>query len=141
MVSDSCVAHFQKNLKKSVKLSYTELTFGMNVYLFIFTLIISITNYEIVPMTQFLLTYPECFIDIVFNNVFRISGLFILFYHLHVFGPVSVAYITTFRKIITISLSIVLFNHPMNTLHTIGLIIVLIVILVDFKRSYDKKQK
>ena len=113
----------------------------MNVYLFLFTLILSITNYELFPMTSFLLRYPECFFDIVFNNIFWIAGLFILFYHLHAFGPVSVAYITTFRKIVTISLSIILFNHPMNTLHTIGLLIVLVVILVDFKRSYDKKKK
>ena len=60
-------------------------------------------------------------------------GLLFLFSHLHHFGPISVAYIATFRKIITIVLSIIVFNHPMNFSHTLGLSLIIMVILVDFR--------
>lgn len=140
LLSDSFVSHFQKNLKKKVKYSYLDLTLGMNLYLFFFTLLISITNNELLKILNFFYWYPSSFFDILTNNVFLISGLFILFYHLHHFGPVSVAYITTFRKIVTITLSIVIYSHPMNTFHTIGLTIVFITILMDFKRNLNKKK-
>lgn len=65
----------------------------------------------------------------------------ILFYHLHLYGPISVSYVATIRKLFTISISIFLFNHPMNVFHTIGLGIVLITIMIDFKRNLSKKKK
>ena len=64
----------------------------------------------------------------------------VLFYHLHLFGPVSVAYVATVRKLFTITLSVLIFNHPMNKYHSIGLAIVVLTIVVDFKRNITKKK-
>ena len=56
-------------------------------------------------------------------------GCFTMFYFVHTFGPKLVAFIATIRKAFTIFLSIVLFSHPMNSYHAIGLLLILIVIL------------
>ena len=73
------------------------------------------------------------------NGVLMTFGLLFLFQHLHHFGPISVAYIATFRKIVTILLSIIIYDHEMNVSHTTGLALIFLVIMADFRNSLKKK--
>lgn len=79
--------------------------------------------------------YPSVIFHILPQQLLLVMGLLIIYYHLHIFGPVSVAYIATIRKLFTITLSIVFFSHPMNQLHAAGLGIVVLTIAVDFWKS------
>jgi len=92
-------------------------------------------------MIQFFKENPIGFLNIMNNSIFVTIGILAIYFHLYNFGPISVAYICTFRKIITILLSIYIYNHNMGFYHSVGLTIIFIVIVVDFLRNLNKKKK
>lgn len=47
-----------------------------------------------------------------------------MFYFIHHHGSIKIAMVTTLRKIVTISLSILIFKHPMNSYHLTGLALI-----------------
>lgn len=137
---DSCVSHFQQT--KEIKgLTYLDLTLGMNIFIFVTNMILATLTSEIFESFSFVAQYPSVIYHILPQQLLLVMGLLIIYYHLHIFGTLSVAYIATIRKLFTITLSIVFFNHPMNELHAAGLGIVLLTIAVDFWKSLQKKKK
>ena len=138
LICDCGVSHFQNNLKKHTKLTFLDLTFGMNLYLFSFSLLYGILTGNIIDIFRFLLTHPICLIDMLVGYTILCCGLYFIFYHLFRFGPVSVAYISTFRKIISILMSIWIYDHSVNTAHAIGLIVVMFVISFDTLKHFRK---
>lgn len=141
LIFDSFVSHFQLNSKKKQKLTYLDFTLAMNIFIFLSNLVLALLTRELEESFSFVIQHPSVIWHILPQQMLLVCGLMIIFYHLHLFGPVSVAYIATIRKLFTITFSIMIFNHPMNTFHQLGLAIVLIVIAVDFKRTLDKKKK
>lgn len=138
LICDCGVSHFQNNLKKLTKLTFLDLTFGMNFYLFLFSFLYGILTGNIVTIFKFLLTHPMCLIDMLVGYTILCCGLYFIFYHLFRFGPVSVAYISTFRKIISILMSIWIYDHSINTAHGIGLAVVMFVISFDTIKHFRK---
>jgi UDP-galactose transporter B1 len=117
LVCDSCVSHYQKEMKAKVQYSYFDLIIGTNFWMCLFSFLLSIVTMEIGPMTTFFIEHPKSFFDILNGMIFLVGGVFGIYYHLHHFGPVSVAYICTFRKVISILLSIYIYNHNMGLMH------------------------
>lgn len=65
-----------------------------------------------------------------------------MFYFIHHHGTIKIAMVTTLRKIVTITLSIIIFKHEMNALHIIGLLLIISSIGQDFfKRDISKIKK
>lgn len=65
-----------------------------------------------------------------------------MFYFIHHHGTIKIAMVTTLRKIVTITLSIVIFKHRMNALHVIGLLLIVSSIGQEFfKREIPKIKK
>lgn len=140
LMGDYLTSRYQANVKKQ-KLTYFDLMLGTNLWCLVFTILMGMVKGEFSESGAFLLAHPLAFWDIVESSFIKMMGVFFIFYHIHIFGPISLAYITTIRKVFTVLLSFWLFNHTLGVMRMIGTGIVFFVIFVDLYDAIKKRKK
>lgn len=75
--------------------------------------------------------HPDIFMVMVSLAFLNVTGQFFTFDHINRFGPVSLSFINTLRKIVSIILSIVLYSHPMTMNRAVGLGIIFSVLVAN----------
>ncbi len=138
---DCFVAHFQKRLQSTTDLSYFTLLQATNFWCFIFSIIYSLVKNELNDGLVFLALHPSAFWDLM-ANAFTVSlMLYSVFYHLSIFGPVSMAKITVVRKCCTVFFSFLIFNHQLNHYKIFGLAVIFLLIVVEMIEEIKKESK
>ena len=127
LVCDCCVSHFQTILKKKHNVSYWTFVQSNYLWCFIFALVLSFLKNEFIPAVSFLKEHPQAIYDMLRNEIIGSISLLVVFFHIHTFGSISMAKITTVRKSLSIIISIVAFGHSLNTYRLTGLILMGIV--------------
>lgn len=121
LVCDCCVSHFQTKIKRNHRTSYWDLVQGSYTWCFLFALVFSFVKGEFFPAMAFIGRHPRVVIDLFVNETVNSLSLLVIFYHIHQFGPVSMAKIASIRKSMSVVVSIVAFGHVMNGYRIAGL--------------------
>lgn len=141
LLSDYLVSSYQNNLKHTHKIDFYDLILGTNLWCLIFTIILGLFKNEFYDAGVFMMEYPIVIWDIIVSSLVKMVGVYVVFYHIHTFGPISLAYITTVRKVFTVLLSFIIFNHKLNNLRIVGVCVVFMVIIFDMFDALSKETK
>lgn len=106
--------------------------------MFLTGLFLSYFSGEYSLIVSFIKTHSRVVPDILEQQVFLVLGCFTMFYFVHQYGSIQIALITTLRKTMTILISLLLFSHPMNRHHILGLSLIFLVIAVEVQKAYIK---
>lgn len=145
LVCDCCVSHFQNKLRKHHKVSYWDLVQGSYTWCLLFAICLSFIKGEFWPATAFIARHPSVVVDLLVNEIVNSISLLVIFYHVHTFGPVSMAKIASVRKSMSVVVSIVAFGHVMNGYRVAGLVMMSVVMLyeayLNFTKGGEKKAR
>lgn len=140
LASDYLVSKYQNGVRK-MKLSYFDLMLGNNFWCLIITIGMGLVKSEFAASGAFIMEHPIALWDILESSVVKVVGIYFIFYHIYMFGPISLAYITTVRKVFTVILSFLIFRHTLGPLRVIGITIVFTIIAIDLYDNIMKKKK
>lgn len=141
LLSDYMVSNYQNHLKHTHKIDFYDLILGTNLWCLVFTIALGLFKNEFYDAGVFMISYPTVLWDLIVSSLVKMIGVYVIFYHIHSFGPISLAYITTIRKVFTVLLSFVIFNHRLNNMRIIGVCVVFMVILFDMFDALSKESK
>ena len=140
LLSDYFTSSYQEKIRKK-RISFSDMVLASNVCCLVYTVIFGMMKGEFAESIPFMLEHPLAFFDIIESSLMKMFGVYFIFYHIHIFGSVSLAYITTVRKVFTVLLSFWLFNHTLGVLRIIGMGIVFTIIFIDLYDSVMKNKK
>lgn len=145
LVCDCCVSHFQVKFKKHHKTSYWDLVQGSYAWCLVLSVALSFLKMEMFPAVEFMTRHPRVIVDLMVNEIINSISLLVIFYHVHTFGPVSMAKIASIRKVLSVVASIVAFGHALNGYRTVGLVMMSILMgyeaYLNFAKSAPHKVK
>lgn len=141
LFADYMVSNYQNHLKHTHQIDFYDLILGTNLWCLIITIGMGLIKNEFYDAGVFMINHPVVIWDLVVSSLIKMIGVYVVFYHIHSFGPISLAYITTVRKVITVLLSFMIFNHKLNNLRIIGVCVVFMVILFDMFDALSKEAK
>lgn len=147
LVCDCCVSHFQTKIKRNHRTSYWDLVQGSYAWCLLLAIGFSFVKGEFFPAMSFIGRHPRVVIDLFVNETINSLSLLVIFYHIHQFGPVSMAKIASIRKSMSVVVSIVAFGHVMNGFRIAGLAMMSVVMgyeaYLNFKpkKAGDHKEK
>ena len=140
LICDCFVSHYQTKRKHTITEHFLNMSLGSYVWCLFFSFILSLIKNEFWQGASFISEHPQIFVDIASSEFFNSLGFMVMFYHIHEFGPMSLAKITALRKIASILISIIAFGHVMNNFRITGLSILLVVIFYDFYLNLKKSK-
>jgi hypothetical protein len=138
LVCDCCVSHFQVKFKKHHKTSYWDLVQGSYAWCLILSIGLSFLKMEMFPALDFMTRHPRVIVDLMVNEIVNSLSLLVIFYHVHTFGPVSMAKLASIRKAMSVVVSIVAFGHVLNGYRTAGLVMMSIVMGYEAYLNFTK---
>lgn len=141
LVCDYLVSSYQSKLKEITALNFIDLLLGTNFWCLIFTIAIGLVKGEFPEAGEFIAEHPKALWDVFLISSTKLIGVYAIFYHIHTFGPVSLAYITTVRKVFTVVLSFLIYNHEMNRMRLVGVTVVFTVVFFDMFDAITKQRK
>merc|ERR1719499_2865823 len=114
---------------------------GVNIFSASFSLMTSAP--DIVSTLDFFRTHPQIMFHAGLMSMCSGTGQLFIFYTIQRFGAVVFAVAMTARLIISVLLSVVWFQHPINSLGFVGMAItfVALIVRVDMKRRAVKKKQ
>merc|ERR550514_186301 len=95
-----------------------------NVFSSAFTALGLLVTMGILQVVSFLVANPGIVSHICIMSVCSAVGQLFIFYTIKNYGPLVFATIQTVRQLLSIVLSIIFFNHPVNTMEGVGILIV-----------------
>ena len=91
---------------------------------------------------KFVFSSKELLSDLILHSLLASLGQVIIFISLEKYGPLTLSMITSIRKVLTITLSIVVFGKSMTLIQTISLLMAITVIfweIFDKQKTKEKK--
>lgn len=104
----------------------------INKWVFIVTLLYSIFSRQLLPILYFLVDHPRFTIDLLLNACMNVTVQFFVYYLIQNFRQHIVPFVITIRKILSVVISILWFNHSIVTIQWIGVVVVLSAAIFDF---------
>lgn len=142
LISDGFLPDFQAVIKTVYKPHPIVLLGSVNKWAAIICLAFSISTGHIIPIFEFVLTHHDLLVDLLLMGLLSFVGQIFVYYLQSIFKQHIVPLIVGTRKIFTVGLSILYFNHNISPMQLVGLIIVLGISLYEFKtESETSKQK
>lgn len=141
LLADCVVAQAQRGLRAP---SFLALMLASNAWNAAFSFVTALLRGELVPALRFLAEHPMAARDQLLTALSFAAGSFFVFFHLQRFGPLSLAYVTSVRKVCSILASCVLFGHDVRGWRAVGITIIVLCIAMDVmeavrKSSHHKK--
>lgn len=138
LVCDCCVSHFQTRFKRHHKTSYWDLVQGSYTWCLFLAVGLSFIKMEFFPAAEFISRHPRVVVDLMVNEIVNSVSLLVIFYHVHTFGPVSMAKLASIRKSMSVVVSIVAFGHTLNGYRTAGLVMMSVVMGYEAYLNFSK---
>ena len=136
LIADGFLPDFQAEIKTVYKPQPTYLMSQINKWVFILTLFYSILRMEFLPIFYFIYDHPTFAIDLVLNaGMSSVTQLFV-YYLIQKFRQHIVPFVITIRKILSVVISILWFNHSIGGAQWLGIVIVFVAAIFDF--VYEK---
>lgn len=122
MIADALFSDSQAYSKAMFKPTSNQLFTITNFYSFIISLLFSVfVDGTFLPSIKFLMNYPSAFIDLIAVGVLQVLGQISIYYIVANFKQHIFPLISTTRKILTVILSIFVYNHYANTTQWIAI--------------------
>jgi UDP-galactose transporter B1 len=151
-VLDGIVSYFQgktrnNNMPHVSSFCFMQMT---NFWCLLVAILHSFLNRSFVPGFTLLFQHPDFLLMMVTMALMSVIGQFFTFDHINRFGPVSLSLVNTVRKICSILLSIIIYNHSMTEFRIAGISIICAVLVANsfgmelikmFKRIVYKQKK
>lgn len=103
-----------------------------NKWVFILTVIYSILTQQFLPIIYFMVDHPWFSLDILLNASMSAIVQFFVYYLIQKFRQHIVPFVITIRKIFSVVISILWFNHSVGVMQWIGVVIVFASAVFDF---------
>lgn len=104
----------------------------INKWVFILAVIYSVAKMEFFPMMYFVYDHPSFGVDIVINSVTGTICQLFVYYLIQKFRQHIVPFIVTTRKIFSVVISILWFNHKIGPMQWMGIGTVFLAAIFDF---------
>jgi len=124
MGCDSFTSNWQSKVFKKYGVDSTVMMMYSNVFSSAFTALGLLVTMEILQVVSFLVANPGIVSHICIMSVCSAVGQLFIFYTIKNYGPLVFATIQTVRQLLSILLSIIFFNHPVNTMEAVGISLV-----------------
>lgn len=132
-MADGFLPDFQAVIKSLYRPHPFVMMQAVNKWAMLTTLSFSICTGHILPMLSFIFTHQKLLVDLLLIGILSTVGQFIVYYLQMVFKQHIVPLIVSTRKIFTVGLSIIYYDHSISSMQLIGLLVVLGISIYEFK--------
>jgi len=112
--------------------------FGVNLSAICITAFALVIGGEIAEVIEFLYYNPLALVYNVITAVTSATGQLFIYYTIKTFGPVVFTIIMTTRQIVSMVISTIYFNHPMQWSSVLGAVIVFCAVFHSIHRQMQK---
>ena len=120
-----------------------QMMFCMNIiafFLLLFWMLLNLWNHELTDAVNFIQKYPASLMNIVSFAFCGALGQNFIYYALEKFGSLSLVMVTVTRKLFTILISLIYFDHKLNTKQWISVLFVFAALLLESFLKNKKEQ-
>lgn len=139
IVFDSFTSNWQGALFKQYSMKPVQMMCFVNFFSSILTAISMFQRQSFINSIEFILEYPQFFLDCILLSIFSASGQLFIYSTIAAFGPLVFAIITTIRQGLSVLLSCIVYHHHVNGIGVIGLFLVFFSILLRIYCSHRLK--
>jgi UDP-galactose transporter B1 len=133
LIADGFLPDYQAMIKSIYKPPPLVMMEFVNKWAFLLCLAFSVCMGHIIPMVTFILAHQSLLIDLFLLGFLCSFGQFFVYYLAMVFRQHVVPLIVGTRKIFTVGLSIIYYDHSISPMQLIGLLTVFCISLFEFK--------
>lgn len=138
---DSFTSQFQSRLfQRHHDLSMVELMFATSAFSTVLSLVTLIHTKELYPAIAFVINHSEIHLHFFMFSICSTIGQLFIFYTIKNFGAVVFTLIMTTRILLSIGLSVLMYDHQISSTGFFGLVIVMGAVLYRIKRKAQGKQ-
>jgi solute carrier family 35 (UDP-galactose transporter), member B1 len=142
LMTDGFLPDFQAVIKSVYKPHPTVMMQHVNKWAMIFALCFSVCTGNLIPMMQFIFAHQQLLVDLLLIGLLSAAGQFFVYYLTNIFKQHIVPLIVGTRKIFTVGLSIIWYNHSISPMQLVGLLLVFVISIYEFRsESAIKKEK
>jgi UDP-galactose transporter B1 len=133
LLADGFLPDFQAVIKSVYKPHAIVMLESVNKWAAILCLTFSIATGHLIPMMTFILSHQKLLVDLLLIGILSSGGQFFVYYLAMVFKQHIVPLIVATRKIFTVGLSILYYNHGISSMQLLGLLLVFGISIYEFK--------
>lgn len=138
---DSFTSQFQSRMfQRHPDLSMVELMFATSAFSTVLSLVTLIHTKELYPAIAFVYQHSEIHLHFFMFSICSTIGQLFIFYTIKNFGAVVFTLIMTARILLSIGLSVFMYDHKVSSTGFFGLVIVMGAVLYRIKRKAQGKQ-
>lgn len=112
---------------------------GTNLFTFVLSLLYGIMNFQIFAFLQFCSDHPAIIIDLIKITILGCVGQYFIFYTINMFGAVALSILTTTRKFFTVLASIFYFNHYVDNMQWVAIVLVFLGVILELGHKVEGK--
>lgn len=139
IVFDSFTSNWQGSLYKTYEMKPIQMMCFVNLFSCILTAVSLLQQNSFFVCIRFMVKFPNFILDAILLSVCSALGQLFIFNTISTYGPLVFVIISTIRQGFSILLSCLIYNHQLNALGIIGVIIVFFSILLRIYCSYRIK--
>ena len=124
IVADAFFSDSQAYCKSSYKPTQNQLFLASNLYGFVCIFLFALVSGELYPSIAFCVAHPSAIKDILMIATTQVVSQVSIYYVINNFKQHIYPLISTVRKIMTILLSIFIFDHTVKPMQWVGIVIV-----------------
>ena len=133
LLCDGFLPDFQAEVKTKFQPTSLEMFEDMNRWKAYLAFIWGMLNLECISMVEFFWAHPICFIHMIVLALLGSMGQMIVYWMIKLWKQHIVPFTITTRKLATVLISIVFFGHSTTLWQLLGILLVFVVVVADFK--------
>lgn len=140
MVFDSFTSNWQGELFKDYKMSSIQMMAGVNLFSCLLTSVSLLQQGVFYTSLAFMSQYSLFVVDCVVLSVCSACGQLFIYYTISTFGPVVFVIIMTVRQVGAVIISCIKFNHSLDVIAVIGILIIFSALFLKIYCGYRAKK-
>merc|ERR1712059_5991 len=140
MVFDSFTSNWQGEVFKDYKMSSIQMMAGVNLFSCLLTSVSLLQQGVFYTSLAFMSQYSMFVVDCVVLSVCSACGQLFIYYTISTFGPVVFVIIMTVRQVGAVIISCIKFNHSLDVLAVIGILIIFSALFLKIYCGYRAKK-
>ena len=137
--SDAFTSNWQASMFEKYGLSIGPMMLWSSVFALLFGVAGSFVSLEVVGACAFIVDNPSIMQDIVVISVFSALGQFFVLYTIRSYGALSFAAIANVRQVVSALISIVYFQHVLNSLQCLGMCTVFLALAAHLRFKWHAR--
>ncbi|KAJ8608118.1 hypothetical protein CTAYLR_010249 [Chrysophaeum taylorii] len=134
---DSFTSQWQDRVYKTFHVDQYAMMFGVNFWSLLFCTASLVSTGDMAASLRFLKLNPTALLNVLTLSFTSATGQLFIFYTIKKFGPIVFTIMMTTRQMISLTVSCIVFGHPLPPAAILGTLIVFTVLFYRTKRKYD----